>query len=161
MHHGTCVTHRPWSMSGSLTRVGGENVPGIPRACAPRNFTYLVRSPWNLVRVLHNYLRHPHNTKGQLWKCVYLSCVNSNVKSSKINHTTKICQISSDRMFVSGQTSIAITWLPHTAGVSCDLWSFFWQTTTYQCHNVKINCLIKPTPQRHGFKTPTRIETYH
>ena len=122
MHHGTCVTHTPWSMSGSLTRVGGENVPGIPRACAPRNFTYLVRSPWNLVRVLHNYLRYPHNTKGQLWECVYLSCANSNLKSSKIKHTTtKICQSSSDRMFVSRQTSIAITWLPHTAGVSCDL----------------------------------------
>ena len=35
MHHGTCVTHAPWFMSGSLTRGGGENVPGIPGACAP------------------------------------------------------------------------------------------------------------------------------
>ena len=35
MHHGTCVTHVPWCMSGSLTRHGGENVPGIPSACAP------------------------------------------------------------------------------------------------------------------------------
>ena len=34
MHHGTCVTHVPWCMSGSLTRGGGENVPGIPGACA-------------------------------------------------------------------------------------------------------------------------------
>ena len=33
-------------MSGSLTRGGGENVPGIPGACATRNFTYLVRGPW-------------------------------------------------------------------------------------------------------------------
>ena len=32
MHHGTCVTHVPWCMSGSLTRGSGENVPG---ACAP------------------------------------------------------------------------------------------------------------------------------
>ena len=39
MHHGTCVTHVPWCMSESLTREGGENVPG---ACATRNFTYLV-----------------------------------------------------------------------------------------------------------------------
>ena len=37
MHHGTCVTHVPWCMSGSLTRSGGENVPGIPDACATRN----------------------------------------------------------------------------------------------------------------------------
>ena len=35
MHHGTCVTHEPWCMSGSLTRGGWENVPGIPGACAP------------------------------------------------------------------------------------------------------------------------------
>ena len=35
MHHGTCFTHVPWCMSGSPTRGGGENVPGIPGACAP------------------------------------------------------------------------------------------------------------------------------
>ena len=46
MHHGTCVTHVPWCMSGSLTRGGGENVPGIPDACATRNFTYLARGLW-------------------------------------------------------------------------------------------------------------------
>ena len=34
MHHGTCVTHVPWCMSGSLTHGGGENVPGIPGTCA-------------------------------------------------------------------------------------------------------------------------------
>ena len=45
MHHGTCVTHVPWCMSGSLTRGGGENVPGIPGACANLNFTYLARGP--------------------------------------------------------------------------------------------------------------------
>ena len=35
MHHATCVTHVPWCMSGSLTCGGGENVPGMPSACAP------------------------------------------------------------------------------------------------------------------------------
>ena len=43
MYHGTCVTHVPWCIAGSLTRGGGEDVPGIPDACATRNFTYLVR----------------------------------------------------------------------------------------------------------------------
>ena len=38
MHHGTCVTHVPWCMSGSLAPSGGENVPGIPGACAPAIF---------------------------------------------------------------------------------------------------------------------------
>ena len=50
MHHGTCVTHVPWCMSGSLTRGDGENVPGIPGACAILNFTYLARDP--MVQVL-------------------------------------------------------------------------------------------------------------
>ena len=35
MHHGTCVTHVPWCMSGSLTHGGGENVPSIPSASVP------------------------------------------------------------------------------------------------------------------------------
>ena len=47
MHHGTCVTHVPWCMSGILTPGGGENVPGIPGACTTRNFTYLARGPWS------------------------------------------------------------------------------------------------------------------
>ena len=46
MHHGTCVTHVPWCMSGSITSGGGENVPGTPGACATRDFAYLVRGPW-------------------------------------------------------------------------------------------------------------------
>ena len=56
IHHGTCVTHVPWCMLGLLTRGGGENIPGIPGACATRNFTYLARGPsiWlsKTVRVL-------------------------------------------------------------------------------------------------------------
>ena len=57
MHHGTCVTHVPWCMSGSLFRGGGENVPGIPGACATRNFTYLVRGPWgNFKEMCLSYL---------------------------------------------------------------------------------------------------------
>ena len=38
--------HMPWGMSGSLTLDDGENVPGIPDACATRNFTYLARGPF-------------------------------------------------------------------------------------------------------------------
>ena len=53
MHYGTCVTHVPWCMSVSLTRGDGENVPGIPGACAIRNIKYLVRGPWPLLS--HGY----------------------------------------------------------------------------------------------------------
>ena len=57
MHHGTCVTHVPWCMSGSLTRGGGENVLGIPGACATRSFTYLARGPWTVTTRMKQQLR--------------------------------------------------------------------------------------------------------
>ena len=44
-HYGTCVTHMPWCLSGSLTLGSGKHVPGIPGECANRNFTYLTRGP--------------------------------------------------------------------------------------------------------------------
>ena len=51
MHHGTCVTHVPWCMLGSLSSGflevgGGENFPSIPGACATHNFT---KGPWTLL----------------------------------------------------------------------------------------------------------------
>ena len=45
MHHGTCITDVPWCILGSLTHDGGENVHGVPGACATRSFTYLERGP--------------------------------------------------------------------------------------------------------------------
>ena len=59
MHHGTCVTHVPWCMSGSLTRDGGVNVPGIPGACTTRNCTYLARGPYSswLLQLFAYWLR--------------------------------------------------------------------------------------------------------
>ena len=39
------VTHVPWCMSGSLTRGGGENVPGSPYTCTTHSLAYLVRDP--------------------------------------------------------------------------------------------------------------------
>ena len=69
MHHGTCVMHGPWCMSGSLTRCGGENVPGIPDACASRNFTYLARCPWDIPMAewLRCWLSEPHETHWGCW----------------------------------------------------------------------------------------------
>ena len=48
---GNRVTQVPWCMSVSLTHGGGENVPGIPGACASRNFSYLARNPFNYALV--------------------------------------------------------------------------------------------------------------
>ena len=52
MHHSTCLTHVPWCMPGSLTsgflcsRWRGKR-SRHSGACATRNFTYLVRGPWD------------------------------------------------------------------------------------------------------------------
>ena len=43
MHHGACVTHEPWCMSGSLSPGCEGNVPVIPGACKTRIFPYLSR----------------------------------------------------------------------------------------------------------------------
>ena len=59
MHHGTCVKHVPWCMSGSLTGCGGENGPGIPSACVACDFVYLGRCPcncWYLTPMVSNVL---------------------------------------------------------------------------------------------------------
>ena len=68
MHHGTCVTHVPWCMLGSLTSGflwsrWWASVPGIPSACATRNFTYLVRGPWKH-RQYPNFCIFPYVTSG-------------------------------------------------------------------------------------------------
>ena len=55
MHHGTCVTHVPWCMSGSLVCGDGENVPGIPGACASASLRI-----WQEAHGGHHFLsRHP------------------------------------------------------------------------------------------------------
>ena len=52
MHHGTCVTHVPWCMSESPVTDGGENVPGIPGACAPAIFRIWQEAHGNITNSL-------------------------------------------------------------------------------------------------------------
>ena len=65
MHHGTCVTHVPWCMSGSLTCGDGENVPGIPGACAPAISRIWQEAHWD---VLHsnNHVHHVGHSNDKL-----------------------------------------------------------------------------------------------
>ena len=54
MRHGTCVTHVPWCMSGSLNNGSlwsrwRENFPGLPGACATHTFMYLARDPCKIM----------------------------------------------------------------------------------------------------------------
>ena len=78
IHHITCVAHLPWCMSGSLTRGGGGNVPGIPGACATRNFTYLVRGPWKRFPDYWAFVRGPttkDQQSGALIFSLMLACI--------------------------------------------------------------------------------------
>ena len=52
MHHGTCVTHVPWCMSGSRTRGGGENVPDILGACASAILRIWRKRPIGMVMMI-------------------------------------------------------------------------------------------------------------
>ena len=62
MHHGTCVTHVPWCMSGSLTCGDRENVPGIPGACAPAILRIWQEAHWDVpCRALLDILLHVEN----------------------------------------------------------------------------------------------------
>ena len=70
MHHGICVTHVPWWKSGSLNHGAGENVPGIPGACATRNVTYLARGPCR--QALQGPLLLTWFTAIQTWINIYM-----------------------------------------------------------------------------------------
>ena len=76
MHHGTCVTHVPWYMSGSLTRGGEGNVPGIPGACTTHNFTYMERGPCNIYLLLAQMSSNmaaggePNSHLALAWHCI-------------------------------------------------------------------------------------------
>ena len=77
-HHGTCVTHVPWCKSGSLTRGGGENVPGILRACTIGNITYLIRGPWSFGWKERNIALDIQRTEWKCWiyQLLFICCVN-------------------------------------------------------------------------------------
>ena len=76
MNHDTCVTHVPCCMPGSLnsgfcwSRHRG-NVPGIPGACATRNFTYLVRGPCPPLKDTEGMIHYLKSLGCEIWmlKC--------------------------------------------------------------------------------------------
>ena len=58
MHHGTCVTHVSWCMSGSLTCGDGENDPSIPDACATAILRIWQEAHWILYKKARLYSRN-------------------------------------------------------------------------------------------------------
>ena len=80
MHHGTCVTHVPWCMSGSLTWGDGENVPGIHGACAPA-----ILRIWQEAHTKHRFPYHKHrcNSDHEITKSYQVISTDRNVKKTK------------------------------------------------------------------------------
>ena len=66
MHCGTCAMHVPWCMSGSLTRGGGENVPGIPGACAMVGMASQITSLTIVYSIVYSGAEHEHQSTASL-----------------------------------------------------------------------------------------------
>ena len=77
MHHGTCVTHVPWCMSGSLTCGDGENVPGIPGACAPAILRIWQEAHWG--QMIHTCFSGLGNSllHDQLLICLWIKFISN------------------------------------------------------------------------------------
>ena len=101
MHHGTCVTHVPWFMSGSLTCGAGENVPGIPGDCATRKFTYLARGPW-ILQVNGLSVTHVVVCSYYLdWVCEQKS-VSVHIKYTSLTHWGRLTHICIGKLTIIG-----------------------------------------------------------
>ena len=80
MHHGTCVTHVPWCMSGSLACSERGKRSRHSRRMRTRNFAYLARGPY-------------HNINSGSFKTSVITCHNYLTTSSR-NHVCRHCTCS-------------------------------------------------------------------
>ena len=100
IHHGTCVTHVPWCMSGSLTRGGAENAPGIPGAFEARNFTYLARDPYYGKTCTGHKDIHLWNNFTHKWKPNWFN--NTNITPSSKSDTKVSIYITNGLLLIVG-----------------------------------------------------------
>ena len=86
---------------GPLARYVNLRVPGIPGACATRNFTYLARGPWNIVRMVKSFTGYviSARTNNTPWLGIFVAWgidvkmdkSDSVVRSPKDNKSTGCC----------------------------------------------------------------------
>ena len=100
MYHGTCVTHVPWCMSGSLTPGGGENVPGIPGACASAILRNWQEAHWKpLYRVyIPNF---PNFYRSGAWRIVLIFHT-ANLSGVEISFSATVFSLDISRISASG-----------------------------------------------------------
>ena len=90
MHHGTCVTHVPWCMSGSLTCGDGENVPCIPGACAPAILRIWQEAHEGEVCGFSHTLQWRHNERGGVSNHQPHSYLLNRLFSRRLKKTSKL-----------------------------------------------------------------------
>ena len=165
MHHGTCVTHVPWCMSGSLTCGDGENVPGIPPRMRTCNFAYLARGPCHdVIKVI--ILTVSCDGISMHYSDVIMSAIASQTTSHTIVHSTVYSgadqrkrQSSASLAFVRGVHQWQVN-SPHKGPVTRKMFSFMssscndwplhyvsWHVIVHfkQCHMVNILAAILQT----------------
>ena len=126
LHHGTCAMYVPWCMSESLTRGGGENVPGILGACATDNFTYLARGPYILVSAPHLEIRSSTHGRTNLER--YAFAIQIKKTSKRIRRAISLCFYFSRTFFEKTRLN-SLLWnsllsrLPSQLGYSAGLFS--------------------------------------
>ena len=125
MHHGTCVTHVSWCMSGSLNRGSGQPVSGISGICAPRFFTYLARGPWSCD------LDTPHAKQGEKWISKKIKSAWYEINTSKSGSFLKTQDLSLTEVDI-------IQWCNHQ---SLEIWNIIAHLTghviNYPCRDWK------------------------
>ena len=132
MHHGTCMTHVPWCMSGSLTtsflwnRWRGKR-SRIPGACAIRDFTYLARGPWHCtvtgsLMLVYSYSNLPglvtYCLQGLVMQSFFVECktwlfIMTSSNGNIFRVTGPLC-----REFTGHR------WIPLTKASDTELWCF-------------------------------------
>ena len=79
------MTHVPRWMPGSLILSGGENVFGIPSACATRNFRILVKGPWPCLRILWQW-QYKHIKQKKLFDNIHRECSRPVIPQELLNY---------------------------------------------------------------------------
>ena len=87
MHHGTCVTHVPWCMSGSLTSCGGETFPAFPAHAHPQFYVSGKRPIENHERIVILFTLRQLNEWFSQWRlmCMYGQCQSDRKEYGKFN----------------------------------------------------------------------------
>ena len=140
MHHDTCTRPVPWCMPGSLNsgyflnRWRG-NVPGIPGACATRNFIYLVRGPCHAPMILSKGVFH---ATGRIFRCnkcllysiasIYVVLTKHENKTSpqliqkNVNDLSDMIHIFVSKVFISRHL---LTWMINSLNRAVETYSNF------------------------------------